>query len=139
MKIKARSGMIIWITTLALLVVTIAFATMYNEFEHIGSYLLILIIMSASTVMTASFIARNYLLVTDQTIKVCFGMTTTVLDTASVKSLKKVKNLIASASSSSKRIEIQYAGETGIIYVSPKDEDKFIQTVCSNNPAVRVY
>lgn len=139
MKIKARSGMIIWITTLALLVVTIAFATMYNEFEHIGSYLLILIIMAASTVMTASFIARNYLLVTDQTIKVCFGMTTTVLDTASVKSLKKVKNLIASASASSKRIEIQYAGETGIIYVSPKDEDKFIQTVCSNNPAVRVY
>lgn len=139
MKIKARSGMIIWITTLALLVVTIAFATMYNEFEHIGSYLLILIIMAASTVMTASFIARNYLLVTDQTIKVCFGMTTTVLDTASVKSLKKVKNLIASASASSKRIEIQYAGEAGIIYVSPKDEDKFIQTVCSNNPAVRVY
>ena len=137
MKMKARSGIIIWCTVMALLAGTVAFATMFNEFDSIGSYLSVLIILAASTTVTVAFVSRNYLFVTEQEIKVCFGMTTTVLKMASVKSLKKVTNLTASASASAKRIEIQYVG--GIIYVSPKDEDKFIQTVCSYNPKVKVY
>lgn len=135
MKMKAKSGIIIWITALALLAGTVVVAAMYSKFEGLGGYLAVLIIMAASTALTASFILRNYILVTEQTIKVCFGMTTTVLKIASVKSIKKVKNLIASASASVKRIEIQYTG--GVIYVSPIDGDKFIQTVCSYNPKIK--
>lgn len=134
MKMKARRGIFIVVTAIALLAGTAAFATTYNEFDGIGSYLLILIILAASTAMTASFVIRNYLLVTEQEIKVCFGMTTTVLKMESIISLKKVVNLTASASASAKRIEICYAG--GVIFVSPKDEDKFIQTVCAFNPKV---
>lgn len=135
MKLKARSGILIWITTLALLTCTVAFATTYNEFDRIGGYLLILIILAASTVLTASFILRNHLIVDEQTIKVCFGITTTVVKTASVTSLKKVKDLTASASASARRIEIRY--DRGSIYVSPKDEETFIKTVCSYNPNVQ--
>lgn len=140
MKMKAKSGIIIWVTTLVLLAATVAIAVMYNDFDGIASYLLVLIIMAASTIMTASFIMRNYLIVNEQTIKVCFGMTTTVLEIASVTSLKKVISLTASASASVKRIEIQYAGggEKKHIYVSPKDEAAFIQAVGSANPKVKV-
>lgn len=134
MKIKARSGIVIWLTTFVLLFVTIMFSTMYSQFSGIVSYLLILIIMLISTLLCASFIVRNYLIVTEKTITICFGITTTILDIASLTSLKKVTNFMASASSSIKRIEIQYDG--GIIYVSPKDEDKFIDLVCSYNPKI---
>lgn len=137
MKMKARSGIIIWCTAAALLAGTAAFAATFNEFDSIVGYFLILIIFAASAAMTVSFVLRNYLLVTEQEIKVCFGMTTTVLKMGSVISLKKVTNLTASASASAKRIEIRHTG--GIIYVSPKDEEKFIQTVCSYNPKVKVY
>lgn len=141
MKMKARSGIIIWITALALLAATVAIAAMYNDFDGIGGYLMIVIIMAASTIMTASFILRNYLIVTEQSIKVCFGMTTTVLEVASLKSLKKVKNLTASASACVRRIEVQYVsgGENRLIYISPKDEAAFIQTVCSYNPNIKVF
>ena len=44
MKMKAKSGIIIWVTTLALLAGTVVFAATYNEFNRIGSYLLILLI-----------------------------------------------------------------------------------------------
>lgn len=138
MKMKAKSGIIIWVTTLALLAGTVVFAATYNEFNRIGSYLLILLILAASTAMAASFILRNYLIVTEQTITVCFGMTTTVLETVSVTSLKKVRNMTASSSASTRRIEIQYANGANVIYVSPKDEETFIQTVCSYNPKVTV-
>ena len=140
MKMKARSGIIIWITALAMLAGTVAFAAAYNEFDGIVSYLLILAVMSVSTVVTGSFILRNHLLVTEQTITVCFGMTTTVFETASVTSMKKVTNLIASSSASAKRIEIRYVkgAEKKVIYVSPKDEQTFIQTLCSYNPKINV-
>ena len=136
MKIKARTGIIIWITAVALLAGTVAIAAMYNEFDGIGSYLTILLIMMAATAATVSFVLRNYIIVTEQMIKVCFGMTTTVLETSSVMSLKKVTNLMASASTSAKRIEVRYAG--GIIYVSPKDEEVFIRAICSYNAKVKV-
>ena len=139
MKMKARSGIVIWVTAFALLAGTVVCAAMYNKFDGIVLYLLILMILATSTIMAASFILRNYLLVAEQTITVCFGMTTTVLKTASVTSLKKVTSLMASASASAKRIEIRYVGGAGVIYVSPQDEDKFIQTVCSYNPNVKVY
>ena len=135
-KFEARSGIVIWLTTLAIFAFTIAFATMYNEFDSVGSYLLILIILIVSGVMTASFIIRNYILVTEKTITICFGMTTTILNIESLISLKKMTSFIASASASTKRIEIQYSG--GVIYVSPKDEEKFIQTVCFYNPNVKI-
>ena len=135
MKMKARSGIIIWCIVIALFAGTAAFAATFKEFDSIGGYLLVLIILAASTALTASFVVRNYLFVTEQEIRVCFGMTTTVLKMASISSLKKVTTLTASASASVKRIEIRYDG--GIIYVSPKDEDKFIQTVCSYHPELR--
>lgn len=134
MKMKARLGIFVGVTAIAMLVGTVAFTTTYNEFDSIVSYLLIFFILAAATAMTTSFAIRNYLLVTEQEIKVCFGMTTTVLKMESIISLKKVVNLTASASSSAKRIEIRYDG--GVIFVSPKDEDKFIQTVCAFNPKV---
>lgn len=135
-KYEGKVGIFIWVITLALLAGTAAFAAKYDEFDSIGGYLLILVVMAGSAAATASFILRNYLLVTEQTITVCFGMTTTVLETASVTSLKKVTNLMASASASAKRIEIRAKGK--VLYVSPKDEDAFIQTVCAYNPKVKV-
>ncbi len=131
--------MIIRITALALLAGTAASAAAYKEFDGIAGYLLIVTVMAGSAAMTASFVLRNYLLVTEQTITVCFGMTTTVLEISSVTSLKKVTNLIASSSASAKRIEIQYVSgvEKKIIYVSPRDEDTFIQTVRSYNPKIQ--
>lgn len=137
MKIKSRSGILIWITAIATIVATVITAVKYSEFDGIGSWLLLLIILAASAAMTSSFIMRNYIFVTEQTITVCFGMTTTVLKTATVTSMRKVKSLIASSSASVKRIEIRYGG--GVIYVSPKDEDAFIKTVFSYNPNIEVF
>lgn len=140
MKLKGRSGIIIWIMALALLAGTVIFASMYREFDSIGGYLLIVIIMAASSALFASFILRNFILVTENTITVCFGITTTVIETASVTSLKKVTSLMASASASAKRIEIRYADgiRKDFIHVSPKDEEAFIQAVCTYNPKVSV-
>lgn len=135
MKIKGRSGVIIWITTLSLSFSTVVFVTKYNDFDNFINYLLIFIFMVACTIVIASFIFRNYLIVTKQTITICFGITTTVLSIESIKSLKKVKNFIASSSASINRIEIEYID--GIIYVSPKDEDNFINVVCSYNPKTK--
>ncbi len=136
MKMKGKTGIFIWILALALLAGTAAFAAKYDEFDSIGGYLLILVVMAGSAAATVSFILRNYLLVTEQTITVCFGMTTTVLETEAVTSLKRVTNWMASASASAKRIEIRAKGK--VLYVSPKDEDAFIQAVCSYNPKVKV-
>ena len=45
MKMKGKTGIFIWILALALLAGTAAFAAKYDEFDSIGGYLLILVVI----------------------------------------------------------------------------------------------
>ncbi len=140
MKFKGRAGNIIWVTSILLLAGAFFAALQYNEFDSFGGYLTMVIIMGAAALLTFSFILRNYIMVSEQTITVCFGMTTSRIPVASVVSLKKTKSIIASSSASVKRIEVAfiYRNCRREIFISPKDEDGFLKQVCSYNPNIKV-
>jgi len=141
MRFNSRCGVVMWVTSLLLLAVTVFFITQYSMFDSLVGYLALVLIMAVSTILTFTFVLRNYIIVTENQVKVCFGITTSVIDIPAIFSLKKVTSAVASSSASLRRIEIKFNKNNSKreIYVSPKDEDNFIQTVCSYNQNVKVF
>ncbi len=102
--------------------------------------LTIIIILGVSTLLTFSFILRNYIMVSDDTITVCFGFTTSTIPIDSVTSMKKTTSCIASSSASIKRIEVAYNYKNcgRVIFISPKEEDAFISQVRIHNSNIKI-
>lgn len=138
MRFKGRSGITVWITSLLLLAATVFLVFQRGAFDSPAGYWILLVVMLAVTLLTWGFILRNHILVTEKEVRVCFGVTTTVLETASVVSLKRKRGILASASASSRRIEVRYRQGNciGFLYISPKEEEKFIQAVRGFQPDV---
>lgn len=140
MRFKGRVGCAIWITSILLLVGTVFTVSQYSAFDGIGGYLTIVIILGVSTLLTFSFILRNYIMVSDDTITVCFGFTTSTIPIDSVTSMKKTTSCIASSSASIKRIEVAYNYKNcgRVIFISPKEEDAFISQVRIHNSNIKI-
>ncbi len=138
MKFKGRCGIIVWATSILLLVSTLFVISQRSIFDSPVGYWVLVIILGFSTISLLSFVARNYIVVSDSQIKVCLGPTTTILQMMSIVSMKKVTNFVASSGASTKRIEIIFMRDNfrRIIYISPKDEERFMQIVCKYNQDV---
>lgn len=104
MKFKGRCGIIMWVTSVLFLASTIFFVNQKSIFDSPGSYWVLVIVFGLSTVFLLSFVVRNYIVVSDREIKICLGPITTILDMASIVSMKKVTNFVASSGASAKRI-----------------------------------
>ena len=141
MKFKGRCGIIMWVTSILFLASTLLFISQKSIFDSPVGYWVLVIIFGLSTVFLLSFVARNYIVVSDSQIKVCLGPTTTVLEMTSIVSMKKVTNFVASSGASTRRIEIIFIRDNfrKEIYVSPKDEGRFMQIVCEYNQDVKIY
>ncbi len=141
MKFKGRCGIIMWVTSILFLASTLFFISQKSIFDSPVGYRVLVITFGLSTVFLLSFVVRNYIVVSDSQIKVCLGPTTTVLEITSIVSMKKVTNYVASSGASTRRIEIIFIRDNfrKEIYVSPKDEDRFMQIVCEYNQDVKIY
>lgn len=104
MKFKGRCGIIMWVTSVLFLASTIFFVSQKSIFDSPGSYWVLVIVFGLSTVFLLSFVVRNYIVVSDREIKICLGPITTILDMASIVSMKKVTNFVGSSGASARRI-----------------------------------
>lgn len=141
MRLKGRCGIIMWLTSVLFLASTIFFVSQKGVFDSLGGYWALVIIFGLSTAFVFSFMVRNYVVVSDREIKICLGFTTTILEIASIVSMKKVTNVVASSAASAKRIEIVFIKDNleRNIYISLKDNDKFMRMVCEYNENVKVH
>lgn len=134
-----------WFCIVVVLIIVLAsagfFGSLINDFDSPVGYWIMMAIHAVVIVVIVWFMARNYILVDDSNVKVCFGPTNSVVEIASIVSMKKVFNVVASSGASAHRIEITFkkGNERKLIYISPKDQDGFIETVSGKNPDIKVF
>nr|MCR5829468.1 hypothetical protein [Lachnospiraceae bacterium] len=107
MTFKGRSAILIWIVALILAVCEVFFFLFKDEFNPVLFWILV-IGFGVILVFTLMFEIRNKIVVTEDTVKICFGLTTTTISVSTIMSLKKTINAIASDSGSLRRVEIGY-------------------------------
>lgn len=141
MKFKGKNGFIMWFTLALVLGFAVWFWSIKSGFDSQSGFWGLMIIFAAVAAVIIWFMVRNYITVTDTEIRVSFGMTNAVVEIASVVSMKKIYNLVASSGASVQRIEIVYwkDGKHKVMYISPADRDGFINVVCGKNPEIRVH
>jgi len=139
MTFKGRSAILIWIVALILAVCEVFFFLFKDEFNPVLFWILV-IGFGVILVFTLMFEIRNKIVVTEDTVKICFGLTTTTISVGTIMSLKKTINAIASDSGSLRRVEIGYANERGIrkVYCATRSEDEFIKLLTGYNPKIKV-
>ena len=131
MKFKGKVGLILWLVVLLVLGCGAYFVSIREKFDSVFGFGVIVVVFSGVLAVVLWMMIRNEVIVTDTSIIVKLGMTTTTIERASIQSVKKVTSVIASAGTSAKRIEIIYkAGyEQKRIYISPKDRDGFLEAI----------
>ena len=139
MTFKGRSAILIWIVALILVVCEVFFFLFKDEFNPVLFWILV-IGFGVILVFTLMFEIRNKIVVTEDTLKICFGLTTTTISVSTIMSLKKTINAIASDSGSLRRVEIGYVNERGIrkVYCATRSEDEFIKLLIGYNPKIKV-
>ncbi len=139
MTFRGRTGIIIWIVVLILLACEVFFALYKDEFSPVVFWIL-MIGFGAIVVLTLMFEIRNKIVVTGDLVKICFGITTTIINISKITSLKKSISAIASDSGSLRRIEIAYVNENGVhkVFCSPRKEDEFIDLLTGCNKKIKV-
>ncbi|MCH5341416.1 MAG: PH domain-containing protein [Acetatifactor sp.] len=141
MRFKGKNGFIMWFLLVFVLGCAGYFWSIKGGFDSQIGFWGIIIMHAAVVAVIIWFMVRNYITVTDTEIRVSLGMTNLVVEIASVISMKKVFNLVASSGASAQRIEIAYWKDSNrkIVYISPVDQDGFIDAVCGKKPEIRVY
>ncbi len=140
MTFKGRRGFIIWVVALILLACEVFFFLYKDEFDPVV-FLLLVIGFGLILILTLMFEIRNKVVVTEDLVKICFGITTTDIGVSTITSLKKTISAIASDSASLRRVEIGYADEKGArkVFCSPRREDEFIKLLTGYNSKIKVF
>lgn len=140
MTFKGRTGILIWIVALILLACEVFFILFKDEFEEQVIFWILVIGFGLILAITLMFEIRNKIVVTEEAIRICFGVTTTVIGVSTISSLKKTISVVASDSASLRRVEIGYANEKGIqkVFCSPRKEDDFIKLLTEYNPKIKI-
>lgn len=130
-----------WLTLALVLGFAVWFWSLRSGFDSQTGFWGFMLMIAVAAAMLIWFMARNRITVTDTEIRVSLGPTNTAVEIASVVSMKKVNNPVASSGTSVRRIEIVYRkdGRQGVMYISPADRDGFINAVRGKNPEIRVY
>lgn len=141
MKFKGKCGIVLWLTLVFVLGCAACFVSQKNGFDSQAVFWILIVIYAAISIILVLFMVRNYIIVTDDEIKICLGFSTTALKTASIVSMRKVINFVASGGASAKRIEVIFTrdGDRNLIYISPKEADSFIELVCGYNQNIKVH
>lgn len=133
MKFRGKSNSIIWLLSAAMLAATVYFASQRSEFANSWSYWVTAAGFGITAALILSFAVRNYIIVSGRRIRICLGPITVTVPTGAIQSMVPVTNFIALPGAPAKRIEIVYMkdGLKRVIFVSPRDEDGFMEAVCS--------
>ncbi|MCR5520443.1 MAG: PH domain-containing protein [Lachnospiraceae bacterium] len=139
MTFKGRTGILIWIVAFVLAACEVLFILFKDEFSPVLFWILV-IGFGLILIITVMFEIRNKIIVTEDLVKICFGITTTDISVSTITSLKKTISAIASDSASLHRIEIGYANEKGIrqVFCATRKEDEFIKLLTQYNPKIKV-
>ncbi len=139
MKFKGKIGVIMW-TTFALVTFMLVGLCTILDYSNPGEFIPIIIMSAAIIGFVLWFLVRNYYVLTEDTIKICLGPTTSNLKINSICSVKKVISFIASGAGSAVRLEIVYykGSVTEKAYISPQREDEFIAKLCEYNKYIKV-
>jgi hypothetical protein len=99
--------------------------------------LMIKIVMVLALIFTSwIWFGTNYEIL-DGTLKVQCGPFKSIIPIKDIKSIKKTNNPLSSAALSLDRLDIRY-GRSGMILISPKDRDGFIETVTRENGNIEI-
>lgn len=141
MKFRGKNGFVMWFTLVFVVSIGAGLLIRLGPEEDPVAFWVMLVVFVLIIAFVGWFMIRNCIYVESGEIKVCLGMTTSVVDISNIVSMKKVINAIASSGTSLDRIEIVFVKgkERKVIYVSPKDKKGFIDEVCKYNPEIAVY
>lgn len=91
MKFKGKSGIVLWLTFVFVLGCATCFVSQKNGFDSQAVFWILIVIYAAISIILVLFMVRNYIIVTDDEIKICLGFSTTVLKTASIVSMSAMQ------------------------------------------------
>ena len=141
MKFRGKNGFVMWFTLVLVVTLGAGMLILLGSAGNSVAFGAMLVVFALITIIIAWIMIRNCIYVENGEIKVCLGMTTSVVAISSIISMKKVVNAVASSGTSLDRIEIAFMKDNkrNLIYVSPKDKDGFIKAVRDFKPEIKIY
>lgn len=138
MKFRGKTGYALWAVLIWCIVLGAAYAVLIG-IDDTANFIIAEAVLLAAAGLALWFILRNYIMLTEETLNVFFGPSSTEIPVKGIISVQKKKSVIASSAGSTRRIELVYNknGGTDVIQISTKNEDDFIRQLLLYNDNIK--